>query len=178
MPRAHFECPVCKELFLIEYRAVDVGGPNWPPECLNCTEDWPLVVAPQPGDYKIDLRTDGMGDGTSHKFSVTRQVPTRDGLRQVTEEVSSLAQIRKIEKESESRYANGEGEPLRFRAFSHDQSNRDRSSFGAEGSIGGRAYDSGRAPAAKKNITVRRHGTTEPDIPTHRIGGISPLTSS
>jgi hypothetical protein len=133
-----------------------------------------MDLAPQPGDYKIDLRSDS-GTGTKQKFVVARQVPTREGLTQVTEEITSTRQIRQIEQDSERRYANGEGEPLRFRAFSQEKGQMGESAYGKEGSIGGRAYDSGKTPTPKKNITTRRHGQTAPDIETHRIGGTTAL---
>lgn len=174
MPRAHFECPTCGALYDIEYRSADVGAAGWPPECGECPSQ-PLIVAPQPGDYKIDLRSDAEGNSTRQKFFVSRQVPTRDGLREVSEEISSTRQIRQIEQESERRYINGEGEPLRFRAFSQNSAQMQESSYGTAGQIGDRAYDSGHTPQKKKNITIRRHGQDEPSIPTHRVGGVSPL---
>src|SRR5688572_20020852 len=82
----------------------------------------------------FSLRSDGEGGGRgkeSQAFTVHRQQPDRHGnLVQVAERVAGLADIRRIEKDSEQRYANGEGEPLRFRAFSQDSSNADAGSFG------------------------------------------------
>ena len=48
-----------------------------------------------------------------------------------TVEVSSLADIRRLERESEQAYRNGEGQPLRWRAYSQNASNQDINSFGA-----------------------------------------------
>ena len=176
MPRAHFECPFCHQLYDLRYSVADVDGPDWPPVCLDC--DVFMELAPQPGDYKFDLRSDAAGSSSRQKFVVHRQVPDREGnLVQVAEEISSTQQIRKIEAESERRFANGEGEPLRFRAFSQDRGTggMQESSFGKSGTVQGRAYDSGHTPQKKRNISVRRHGQDSPDIPTHPIGGTSPL---
>ena len=54
------------------------------------------------------------------------QVPLgTDGM-----EVSSLRDIRRIERESEQRERNGEGEAYRFRAFSQNKSNMLQNTFG------------------------------------------------
>jgi hypothetical protein len=42
----------------------------------------------------------------------------------------SISEIRAFERESHQRYANGEGAPYNLRAFSQDDSNRDRNTFG------------------------------------------------
>lgn len=173
MPRAHFECPQCSQLYDLSYTVADVDGPDWPPSCLEC--DCFMDLAPQPGDYKIDLRSDAEGSSSRQKFIVNRQVPTKDGLVQVREEISSTRQIRQIEADSERRYANGEGEPLRFRAFSQNRGQMGDSAFGTQGSVGGRAYDSGKAPEKKRNITTRRLGQAEPTVRTARHAGHSPL---
>ena len=43
--------------------------------------------------------------------------------------VDSLQKLRQIEKESEQLYRNGEGQPIVFRAYSNDNSNKDQSAL-------------------------------------------------
>ena len=44
--------------------------------------------------------------------------------------IDSLHKLRQVEAESERQFRNGEGQPLRFRAYSQDRSNRDVNTFG------------------------------------------------
>lgn len=104
----------------------------------------------------------GVKGAAFKSFSVHRQVPTRDGLVQVEERIDSLHKLRQIERDSEQRFRNGEGEPMRFRMWNQDRSNKDVGSFGAEGRIGDRVYDSGQAPQKQSNISVARHGEKKP----------------
>jgi len=72
---------------------------------------------------------------------------TRDGQnREVV--VDSLHKLRQVERQSEQQYANGEGQPLVWRRYSNDRSNRDRHSLHPTWT-GGEAPD----PAF-----VRKHG--------------------
>ena len=184
MPAAHFECPLCGARGVVTYRTADVGGPSWPPTCGAFPPPeagyWGLcrgrlVQAPRPGDFGFDLRTDGGGGKTSQKFTIHRQVPTKDGLVQVEETISSLHDVQRIERDSEQRYRNGEGEPLRFRAVHQNASNLDVNSFGTAGTIGGRAYDSGAPPQKSGKVSVVRHGTEKPKIPVAKGGGVTAL---
>ena len=45
--------------------------------------------------------------------------------------VSSLREIRKIERDAEQSFRNGEGQEIHFRAFSQDRSNMQTNTFGA-----------------------------------------------
>lgn len=94
---------------------------------------------------------------------------------QVEETIDSTHKMRLIEKDSEQRYRDGEGEPLRFRMLSQNRSNKDVGAFGTEGSIGDRHYDSGKAPEKKSNIGIERHGQKKPRIKTARGGGKTAL---
>jgi hypothetical protein len=53
----------------------------------------------------------------------------------------SISEIRRFERESQQRYANGEGAPYNLRAFSNDNGNMNRNTFG----------DSPREPFSKTN---------------------------
>jgi hypothetical protein len=127
-----------------------------------------MVLAPQ--EMHTDLKTDGEGGKGFQKFTVHRLGP--DG-QQHEETIDSLHTLRAIEKDSEQRYRDGEGEPLRFRGYAQDASNMDVSAFGSAGTIGDRTYDSGSAP--QKKMPVTRHGATKPKVKVARHGGASPL---
>ena len=64
---------------------------------------------------------------------------------------------------------------MRFRMYSNTHSNRDVGSFGKEGTIGTRAYDTGKTPRKKPNISTIRHGATKPAIAVARGTGKSAL---
>lgn len=180
MPSNYYRCPRCGTLELIHYRLLDVGGSYWPPQCRATRTveeegfmpttfpcDARMELAPQPGDFAMDARSDGGTGRSFQKFSVDV-----DG-RAV--EIDSLHALRKVERESEQRYRNGEGEPLRFRMWSQTHSNRDVGAFGTDGKIGERTYDAGSAPAPRKKIGVRRHGQDKPQIRVAKGAGQSPL---
>lgn len=158
MPRSHRRCTVCSWQGLLEYTLADVESGVWPPPCLDFSCDGLLEASPQPGDFAMDAKEPGQ------QSVIHRLLPTRDGLVQQREVIGSLHQMRQIERDSEVRYANGEGEPLRFRALSQSASNMDENSFGHSGTIGGRTYGDGQAPVKKQNIGVTRHGQTKPDV--------------
>jgi len=166
MPSNYYRCPTCGTLHLITYRLRDVGGDGWPPICgavppAEATY-WGLCrgvleIAPQPGDFAMDARSDGGTGKGFQKFSVDV-----DGH---PVEIDSLHKLRTIERESEQRYRNGEGEPLRFRAWTQEASNMGVSAFGDRGKIGDQVYDSGTPHTKSEKVSVRRHGETKPSIP-------------
>lgn len=169
MPNQHFRCPACGWFGIVVYKAADVDSEDWPPECgqvLRAIEgltSWAcacrLVQAPQPGDFSIDARE------PFQRTEVWRQVPTKDGLVQQHEVIDSDHKMAQIEKDSEQRYRDGEGEPLRFRARHQSASNMDRNSFGESGQIGDRHYDSGQQPQPTSKVGVKRHGMKKPNLP-------------
>lgn len=173
MLQGHYRCPPCAQVWLMIYHTLDVGGDHWPPRCPDCGT--PTTFAPQPGDVVIDAKSDGESPRGFQKFTIHRQVPTRDGLQQVEETIDSVHKLRQIEHDSEQRYKDGEGEPLRFRGYNNDASNRDVNAFGTAGRIGDRTYDSGAQPTKKSNIAVTRHGATKPTVKVARHAGRSPL---
>jgi hypothetical protein len=171
MPRADYRCPLQPEHEIRDwYFPAALGAVAAAPLCADCE-----VVMEWIPFSNFDMKSDGDGDKGFQKFDVTRVVPTRTGEQQVTETIDSLHKLRKIEADSEQRYRNGEGEPLRFRGYAQDRSNMDRGAFGTAGSIGDRTYDSGKTPQKKPNISVTRHGQHKPRVPTARRGGVSPL---
>jgi len=155
MATSYYRCVICRSVELITYPAAYVGTPDWPPCCLVC--GGALEFAPQPGDFAMDARSDGGTGKGFQKFSVDV-----DG-RPV--EIDSLHKLRTIERESEQRYRNGEGEPLRFRAWTQEASNMGVSAFGDRGKIGDQVYDSGTPHTKSEKVSVRRHGEKKPSIP-------------
>lgn len=173
MPRADYRCPECEYVerdvvFRMAWGAV-ASAP-----CCPCHEDRDIVMEVIPF-CRFDVKGDGDGGKAFQKFDVYRQVPTRDGLVQERVTVDSLHKMRQIEHDSEQRFKDGEGEPLRFRAYANNGSNMDVNSFGQSGQIGERVYDSGRTPQKSGKVTATRHGTTKPKVPVARGGGASPL---
>lgn len=191
MPRADYHCPRedggCGHRVDDHVFSMRLGAVADAPLCPYCTALVQSDHSDRPGvrmvwipAARFDLKGDGDGDKGFQKFTVHRQQPTKiaDGtyaLQHVEETIDSLSKVRKIERESEQRYRDGEGEPLRFRAYAQGASNTDVGAFGASGTIGGRAYDSGAAPTKKKNIGVTRHGTTKPTVGVARGAGRSSL---
>jgi hypothetical protein len=173
-------CEKCGYEALITNTAADVDGPHWPPSCpvliyfgLGDADGMlcggVMEIAPRPGDFAIDAKE------PFQRFTVHRQVPTSGGLMQVEETIDSVHTLRRIEQDSEQRYRNGEGEPLRFRMWNQDRTNKDVGSFGTAGRIGDRAYDSGRTPQGSKKVGTKRHGPRKPKIAVAKGAGGSPL---
>lgn len=64
--------------------------------------------------------------------------------------ISSLSELRQIERESERRHRNGEGQILNFREFSQDRQNRQTNS------LAGSSYETGRSQRPTRRTTGRR----------------------
>lgn len=168
-------CPRYHQRVLVTYQARDIDGPQWPPRCqyVQQSEEWdhvcwePLEIAPLPGAYSMDASS---GPGFQ-AFDVTRKLHGQ----QVVERIDSLAKLRAVEQDSEQRFRNGEGEPLRFRMWNQTASNKDVGSFDTTPAIGAQVLNTSVAPQKKPNIGVKRHGTTKPD---HKLGpGVRRATS-
>ena len=67
------------------------------------------------------------------RFEVTVRDPATGGNQQVT--IDSLHKLRQVERESEQRARNGEGQPLVWRDYSQDASNRDVHTLGTDPSF-------------------------------------------
>ena len=144
---------------MVTYTVADVDSPGWPPSCGACAEtdyDARLELAPQAGDFALDLRSDGEGDRPFQKFSTVV-----NGRRVV---IDSLSKLRQVERDSEQAYRNGEGEPVRFRMWNQDASNRDVNTFGTAGSIGDQVYSSGQQPTKSGKVGIVRHGQEAPEV--------------
>lgn len=121
MPRHDYVCRRCQQVLREQYRSVAEGGQARCPRCLVCHElmEW---IVPRPA---FDLRSDGEGRSgeTFQKFTFLDHLNRRV-------EVSSLRQLRQIERESEKMAADGIGQPIRFRGYAQDHSNMSENTFG------------------------------------------------
>lgn len=114
-----YRCPRCGHVARDQAVEISVGATAGAPECPNCLDlhnvvrmEWiPKIgrmdAANGPGFVAFDTY-----NGRNEKVTVT-----------------SLAQLRQIERQSEIDHRNGEGQPLVFRAFSNDPSNKDKSAL-------------------------------------------------
>jgi hypothetical protein len=105
-----FFCSVCGQVLVDINVPIAIGATRGAP--LHCGT--PASWLPQVG--RMDA------------YEPMQEFTTRDGQnREVV--VDSLKKLRDIERESEQQYRNGEGQPLVWRHYSNDRSNRDRHSL-------------------------------------------------
>lgn len=84
-----------------------------------------------PGTWHDEVRMiaiPGIGRMDASNGPAFKAFDTYDGRNQKVH-VTSLKQVRAIERESEQLHRDGEGQPLVFRAFSNDPSNKDQSAL-------------------------------------------------
>src|SRR5262245_3582637 len=97
--------------------------------------------------------------GRMDAYEPFQEFECRDG-RNNPVVVDSLHKLRQIERDSEQRYRDGEGQPLVWRHYSNDRSNRDVHALHPDGR-GGEAPD----PAwVKQHAAELRRSTAEPDV--------------
>lgn len=77
--------------------------------------------------------------------------------------ISSLKQLRDVERQSEIDYRNGEGQPLVFRMFSNDRSNKDQSALHKH-------WDGGEQPTADAKHTYGSTLQKTVDEPQQEFG--------
>lgn len=156
MPRHDFYCGVCGQVLVDVYVPVTVGATAGAPD--HCDRK----TVPIPAAPALDLRSDG--DSSFQKFETT------DGRGQKVV-VDSLRKLRQIEHDSEIAYKNGEGQPMVWRHYAQDRSNRDAPTLGA--------YDGGEQPT---EASKRRFGSTlrkSAEAPTEGYGpGVSDANTS
>lgn len=151
--RHDFQCPLCAGLLLDHVGATPVTDPSRNPKC-------PYHIWPFGGvrmDWIPQAKFSGFSDGQSSggRADPTKvTIPVEDpgsptGFRMET--ISSLADIRRLERESGQRERNGEGRQMVWRDYSQDSTHRDVHTLGA---------DPSRAPAKTLTsgapVTVRR----------------------
>lgn len=161
MPWSDYRCPYCTNVQINVVFAMAKGAVASAPICPSCRDDGMLVimeVIPAIG------RMDAGNGSTFQAFEVAREVVDRNPATgqierfQRKELIDSVHKARAIERDSERRAANGEGEPMRFRMLSQNPSNKDAGSFGSF-TPGPKLEKSGR-------VSVTRHGE---DAPTAEV---------
>lgn len=123
MPLADYRCPSCGRTTVdVLYKSSEGPHRNAPWCCATHTivrMEW----LPQIG------RMDVQGGGGFTGFDT--YVRGRDGQEKLVH-VASLNDLRRIERETEQAYRNGEGQPMRWRDYAQDHSNRDVNTFGPD----------------------------------------------
>lgn len=112
-----YRCPTCGVIRRDVAVPVSEGALAHPPACPACLCG---------GSYTLMTWIPNIGAVDAKE--PFQRFETFDGQnRRVT--VDSLKKLRQIEKESEQQFKNGEGQPIVFRAWSNDNSNKDQSAL-------------------------------------------------
>lgn len=139
-----FHCAGCDLDILDVNVPIALGARAAEVRCPQC--DQPAEWVPQVGRM----------DNYDVNGSFTTTVRQPDGsYKPVT--VSGLSGIRKLERETEQAYRNGEGQPMRWRAYSQDRGNQYENSFGPDPS-----QKPTRTTVRGEKLTVRRRGGDAP----------------
>lgn len=135
MPLHDFWCAACGQVLVDVYVPVDVGArAGAPGHCGQAMSPIPAAPALHYGDVK---------------GAAFRSFDTTDGRGQKVH-VDSVQKLRKIERESETAYRNGEGQPMVWRRYAQDGSNADVPTLS-------KSYDGGEHPT---KAAAHRFGST------------------
>lgn len=145
MPLHDYRCPACGAVLTDQYRSVTEGAKAHPPWCFNDVAHPIAAVCMEP--------IPGFRLGLFKEFEKTT-IPVEDpgsptGFRQET--ITTLADIRRLEAQSEQRERNGEGRRMVWRDFSQDPSNQHTHTLMADPSIAAPKFYSNGTP-----VKVRR----------------------
>jgi len=111
MPLHDYWCAVCGQVVADVYRSTAVGARADPPIHCSTSMQWlPQTCAMDVGGVK---------------GSAFKAFDTTDG-RGTPVHIDSLRKLRQVEKESEVHARNGEGQPMIFRRWAQDDSNKDQ----------------------------------------------------
>lgn len=114
-----YRCPHCGHIGRDHLVEISVGASAGAPECPAClTLDHVVTMEWIPKIGRMDASS---GPGFTG-------FDTFDGQNNRVH-VGSLHQLRQLERQSEQQHKNGEGQPLVFRAFSNNPSNKDQSAL-------------------------------------------------
>lgn len=117
---------------------------------------------------------DTHGKDSFAKFTLPVEDPgAPSGYRRT--EVASLHDIRRLERESEARNRNGEGQVLRWRDYSQDRSNWDVHTIAPDPSLRPGRLSNGQRVSVRRGAAVAEdHGSVE-DAPTSGPCTLAPL---
>lgn len=133
---------------------VAIGARAGAPACPRC--EFPTPMEPIPAVGRMSLFSE------FEKFTTSIEDPASPtGYRDVP--LSTLADIRRIERESEQRERNGEGQRMVWRDYSQDRSNTDVHTLGKDPSLKPPKQYSNRTPVRVRRgySVVADHGTGE-----------------
>jgi len=160
-----YRCPRCGCFKQDVNVPVAIGASNYAVYCtsldghLYCA---PVRMEPIPA-IRLSLFSDADARSSPHDFTkATVQVEAPEGgFREVT--VSSLHDIRRLERESEQAERNGEGRKMCWRDYSQDGSNWDKHTLGEDPSLRPpKTYSNGTPVVVRKGDPVMSdHGTVE-----------------
>jgi hypothetical protein len=108
-----YRCAECGTVLADQYRSIAEGASSHPPLCPDCGEPMAWIPA----------------IGCMDAFEPGGEFTVYDGQNRPVH-VESFAQMRKLERQSEQQYRNGEGQPIRFRALHQHRSNMQENTFG------------------------------------------------
>jgi len=143
-----FYCPRCGQVLVDIHVPVEIGATAGAPEHCGAKTSW------IPATRAMDI-----GGAKTAGF---RGFHTTDGRGQPVH-IDSLHKMRQVERESEQAYRNGEGQPMVFRRWAQDGSNRDQPTLS-------KSYNPADAPTDEGKRKFGRQGSfsapvDEPDAP-------------
>lgn len=166
MPQHFFDCPDCGTRREVNV-PIAIGAKAAQVYCPACDADLQRTVrmVAVPGIGRMSIFSDGdsrNGPKDFSKFTTQIEDPASpSGYREVT--IGSLADIRRLERESEQAERNGEGRKMVWRDYAQDHSNADQHSFMADPSEKpSKTYTNGTPVKVRKGDPVTAdHGTLE-----------------
>ena len=135
MARHDYQCPVCRHVVRDHVVPTGQRASEHPPICSQHQIGGPVRMDWLP-NARFSLFSDAAteGAGSFAKFTLPVEDPgSPTGFREET--VSSLADIRRLERESEQRERNGEGRRMVWRSYSQDDANKDKHTLGEDPSL-------------------------------------------
>ena len=161
MPLHDFWCQECGTVYPDVYVPVRTRATDGAPACRTCHRKLAWVAAAPAVHYG------------SVKTAAFKAFDTTDGYGNPVH-IDSLQKLRRIEKESEQAYRNGEGQPMVFRAWANTQASDNKLDNPLHAS-----FDGGEQPTAEGK---RKFGATlrkSMDAPDHSYGpGVSDANTS
>ena len=164
MANHDFRCPDCGTIREVSI-SVATGASHASVACPCCEGDldhlvWmvPIIAVPRMSLFSDADPRGGASDFT--KFTTAIEDPSSpSGYRQQT--IGSLADIRRIERESEQAERNGEGRKYVWRDYSQDRSNIDQHAFMADPSMKpAKTYTNGTPVVTRRgDPVIADHGT-------------------